>query len=427
MLARLRLAGLWRHADFLKLWAGQTISLFGSQVSLLALPLTAVLILKASPFQMGLLTALGSVPTLLFGLIAGVWVDRLRKRSILIAADCGRFLVLGMIPLAFLLGILHMEMLYIFAFLVGTLTVFFNVAYRSYLPSLVEREQLVEGNSKLELSQSVGEVVGPGLAGALVQLLTAPVAILADALSFLVSALSLAWIRVSEPPVKNEKESGGILRDLGEGLRFVFGESFLRTLISSFATITLFNSVLEAIFILFMTREIGITPLLLGIIFAVSSVGFILGALLAGWLTRRVGTGMTLLLMPIIIGGSDLIIPLVGLVPHLAFPLIGLAQFLFGLARPVFSINQVSLRQAITPPCLQGRMNATITFVVFGIPTIGALLGGILGQYLGLPTTLVIAASGEILACLWIVFSPLRRLREIQDLPEALPGSHISA
>ena len=420
MLKRLRLAGLWHHPDFLKFWAGQTVSLFGSQISLLALPLTAVLVLKATPFQMGVLTALGAIPTLLFGLIAGVWVDRLRKRLILILTDAGRFILLSLIPLAFLLGILRMGMLYLFAFLVGTLTIFFNVAYRSYLPALIEREQLVEGNSKLELSQSVGEIVGPGLAGALVQFLSAPITILVDALSFLLSALSLVWIRTPEPIARSEKPSKGMGHAIVEGLHFVFGEPLLRMLTGSFATLTLFNSVLEAVFILYLTRDVGITPLLLGIIFAVSSVGFVLGAVLAGWLTRRIGIGMTLLITPMIIGGSDLIIPLAGLVPHLAFPLVGLAQFLFGLARPILSINQVSLRQAITPKRLQGRMNATVTFVVFGLPTLGALLGGILGQYFGLPGTLVIAAAGEILACVWIVFSPVRTLREEREWPKVL-------
>ncbi|TMF51373.1 MAG: MFS transporter [Chloroflexi bacterium] len=407
-----RLRGLWRHPDFLKMWGGQTVSLFGSQVSLLAIPLTAVLVLNATALQMGILTALGTLPTLLFGLFAGVWVDRLHRSPILIVADAGRFLLLCLIPLSAVTGILHIGILYVLTFLVGILTIFFNVAYRSYLPSLIEREQLIEGNSKLELSQSVSEIVGPGLAGTLVQILTAPVAILIDAFSFLVSALSLAWIHTPEQRPESDTKQKGMLREIAEGLRFVFGKPILRALTSSFATLTLFNSVLEAVFILYLTRALGITPVVLGIIFAISSIGFLLGALLAGWLTHRIGIGITLLLTPLVIGGSDLLIPLAGQAPLLAIPLIGLAQLLFGLARPVFSINQVSLRQALTPERLQGRMNASVSFVVFGIPAIGALLGGVLGQDIGLQKTLIIAAAGEILACLWIFFSPVRRLRE---------------
>ena len=405
-----RLTGLWHHPDFLKLWAGQTVSLFGSQISLLAIPLTAVLVLNATAIQMGILMALGTLPTLLFGLFAGVWVDRLHRRPILIAADAGRFLLLCLIPLSAVTGILHIGILYVLTFLVGILTIFFNVAYRSYLPSLIERDQLIEGNSKLELSQSVSEIVGPGLAGTLVQIMTAPVAILVDALSFLVSALSLACIRTPERLPKRDTKQKGMLREIAEGLRFVFGKPILRALTSSFATLTLFNSVLEAVFILYLTRTLGITPFVLGIIFAISSIGFLLGALLAGWLTHRIG--ITILLTPLVIGGSDLLIPLAGQAPLLAIPLIGLAQLLFGLARPVFSINQVSLRQALTPERLQGRMNASVSFVVFGIPAIGALLGGVLGQGIGLQKTLIIAAAGEMLACLWIFFSPVRKLRE---------------
>jgi MFS family permease len=411
---RAEIKSLWRHPNFIKLWAGQTVSLFGSQISLLAIPLTAVLVLNATPLQMGILTATEAVPYLLFGLVAGVWVDRLRRRTILIVADIGRFTVLSLIPLAYLLGILQIELLYLLAFLIGTLSIFFDVAYRSYLPSLIDREQLIEGNSKLELSRSAGEIVGPGLAGALVQVFTAPVAILVDAFSFLVSALTLLWIRGSEEVPKVELQRKGMWREIIEGLRFVLGEPMLRALTGSFATLTLFNSLLEAVFVLYVTKEIGIKPAILGLIFAIGSTGFVVGALLADKLTRWLGIGLTLLFAPLVIGTSDLLIPLAGLIPLFAFTLLGMAQLLFGLARPVFSINQLSLRQTISPERLLGRMNASVSFVVFGIPTIGALLGGALGQSFGLQKTLVIAAIGELLASLWILFSPIRRLRAVQ-------------
>lgn len=403
---------LWRHADFLKLWGGQTVSLFGSQISLLAIPLTAVLVLNVNALQMGILTATEAVPYLLFGLVAGVWVDRLHRRTILIVADVGRFIVLSLIPLAHILGILRIELLYLLAFLVGTLSIFFDVAYRSYLPSLIAREQLIEGNSKLELGRSAGEIVGPGLAGVLIQVFTAPVAILVDAFSFLVSAFSLVWIRSHEEVPKVEERGKGLWREILEGLRFVLGEPMLCALTGSFATLTLFNSLFEAVFILYLTKEIGIQPATLGLIFAIGSTGFVLGALLANKLTRLLGIGFTLLFAPFVLGASDLLIPLTGLMPLFAFPLLGVAQLLFGLARPIFSINQISLRQTITPERLLGRMNASVSFVVFGIPTVGALLGGLLGQSAGLQKTLVIASIGELLACLWIFFSPIRKVRE---------------
>jgi MFS family permease len=415
---REEIKSLWHHPNFIKLWAGQTVSLFGSQISLLAIPLTAVLTLNATPLQMGILTAAEAAPYLLFGLVAGVWVDRFHKRAILIMADVGRFFVLSLIPLAYLLGILRIELLYLLAFLVGTLSIFFDVAYRSYLPSLIEREQLIEGNSKLELSRSAGEIVGPGLAGVLVQVFTAPIAILVDAFSFLISAVSLMWVRIPEENPKVEVQHKSLRHEILEGLHFVFGEPILRALTISFTTLTLFNSLVEAVFVLYVTKEIGIKPATLGLIFAIGSTGFVVGALLAEKLTRWLGIGITLLFAPLVIGASDLLIPLAGLVPFFAFPLLGVAQLLFGLARPVFSINQISLRQTITPEHLLGRMNASVSFVVFGIPTIGALLGGALGQSIGLQKTLIIAAIGEILACLWIFFSPIRKLQEQNKLTE---------
>jgi MFS family permease len=403
---------LWQHADFLKLWAGQTISLFGDQISLLAIPLTAVVFLKANAFQMGLLTAAGSVPSLLLALIAGVWVDRLRRRPILIIADLGRFLLLSFIPLLFVLGLLRIEILYVLTFGIGTLAIFFNIAYPSYVPSLLERHMLVEGNSKLELSQSVGLSIGPSLAGILVQILSAPLTILVDACSFLLSAASVAWIHTPETFIKEKNTNSNMGTEMKEGIRFLMSSPLLRTLTSSYATLSLFNSLLEAIFILYLVREIGIQPILLGLVLALGSTGFIIGALLCGRLTKWLGVGPVLIIAPIVMGISDTLLPLANTVAHpLTFFLVGLAQFGFGLGRPLFSINQLSLRQAITPEELQGRVHASVSLLTYGLPAIGALIGGVLGQALGLPQTLFIAAIGEILSCAWIFFSPIRTLQ----------------
>lgn len=411
---RLHLGELWQHPDFLKLWAGQTISLLGDQVSLLAIPLTAVTFLRANAFQMGLLTAAESVPALLFALIAGVWVDRLQRRPILIVADLGRFFLLCLTPLIFLLGVLRIELLYLLTFCIGTLAIFFTVAYPSYVPSLLERQTLVEGNSKLELSRSIVMSLGPALAGLLVQILTAPVAIVVDACSFLFSAASLTWIRTPETRMRGETTRSNMVQASREGIRFLMGSPLLRTITSSYATLSLFNSLLEAIFVLYLIREIGIQPALLGVIFALGSIGFIVGALLCNRLTKWMGVGRVLLMAPIALGISDGLLPLAGIVSHaFAFFLVGFAQFGFGLARPLFSINQLSLRQAITPENLQGRMHASISLLTYGLPTIGALIGGMLGQAIGLPQTLAIAAVGEIISCLWIFFSPIIALREL--------------
>lgn len=403
---------LWRQPDFLKLWAGQTISLLGDQISLLAIPLTAVVILHANALQMGLLTATGSIPAVLFALVAGVWIDRLRRRPLLILADLGRFLLLCMIPLIFVLGMLRIEILYALMFCVGTLAIFFNVAYPSYVPSLITLQQLVEGNSRLELSRSIVLSLGPALAGLLIQILSAPVTIVVDACSFLISALSVAWIRTHEMRVRGDVTRSNIGQEMWDGLHFVLDSPLLRAITGSYAMLALFNSLLEAIFVLYLIKEIGIQPVLLGLIFALGSSGFIIGALLCARLTTWLGVGRVLLIAPIVIGVSDMFFPLADIVPHtLALCLIFLGQFGFGIAYPLFNINQMSLRQSLTPAKLQGRMHASISLLTYGLPTLGALIGGTLGQFIGLPQTLVIAATGEICSCLWMYFSPVKTLR----------------
>ena len=417
---RLRLAGLWRHADFVKFWAGQTISLFGSRITFLALPLTAVLVLEATPAQMGFLTAAGAIPSLLVGLFVGVWVDHRRRRPILIAADLGRAALLVVIPIAAILGVLRIEYLYIVVFVGGTLGLFFDVAHRSFLPSLVGREQLVEGNSKLEMSRSVAEIVGPGVAGGLVQLVTAPIAIAVDAISFLISALFLGLIRTPEPAPNPPGQRQNIWGEIGEGLRLVSSNRLLRAVAGCIGTVSLFNSVLETVFVLYLTRELGIGPGLLGLIFAGGSVGFLLGTLLPGWVTRRFGLGPGMIGGLLLVGLSDLLIPLVdgSVVVVVVVIVLMVAQFFFGLGFVIFNTGQVSLRQAITPDRLQGRMNATMSFIAGAVVPLGGLLGGGLGETIGLRPTLLLAALGEILAVFWLLLSPMRSLREQPALME---------
>ncbi len=404
---------LWRHPDFLKLWAGQSVSLLGDQVSFLALPLTAVLFLRANAFQMGILTAAGSVPALFFALIAGVWVDRLRRRPVLMVADLGRFVLLCFIPLLFVLGLLRMEWLFVIAFLVGTLAIFFNVASPSYLPSLIPSPLLMEGNSKLEVSRSIVLSLGPACAGVLIQVLTAPIAIVADACSFLLSAASLVWIRTPETRRPDETTHRNLLRASQDGIRFLVGSPLLRAITCTSATLSLFNSFLEAIFVLYLIQDIGIQPVLIGIIFVPGSIGFVVGALLCGRVTSWLGVGRVLWMAPIAIGISDGLLPLASMVSHtFALFLICCAQIGYGLAYPLFSINQLSLRQTVTPENVQGRMNGSIALLTYGLPTIGALIGGALGQAIGLPQTVAIAAVGEMVSCIWIAFSPVSALRE---------------
>jgi MFS family permease len=413
----IRLSGLWLHREFVKLWTGQTISQFGTQVSMLAIPLTAALVLNASAAQMGLLGAFEFAPFLLLSLFAGVWVDRMLRRPILIVADVGRTVLLASIPLAALLKVLTMEQLYVVALLTGVLTVFFDVAYQSYLPVLVSREHLVEGNSKLEVSRSVAQIAGPGIAGALVQLVTAPIAVALDALSYVASVISLLFINVPEPPPKRESEQNrSIWTELREGLDVVLGNPLLRSIAGCTAHSNLFGNAMQAVYVLYITRELGLQPATIGLIFATFGPGALLGSLLAGAAARRFGLGRTIVASIALAGLANLLVPLASGPPVLMVGMLMAAAFFGGVANPVYNINQVSLRQAITPDHLQGRMNASMRFIVWGTIPIGALLGGALGQVFGLWPTIAAMVLAEMLAPAWVLFSPVRELK-VQPAP----------
>ncbi len=403
-------SSLWRHSDFLKLWAGESISLLGSQITFLALPLTAVTWLQATPFEMGLLGALEFAPFLLFSLVAGVWADRLPRRPILMVANIGRALLLGSIPLMALNNWLTMGYLYVVAFGVGILTVFFDVAYQSYLPVLVTREQLVEGNSKLEGSSSVAQIMGPALAGGLVQIFTAPIAVAADAASFLVSALCLGLIQRREVAVHRVGKWKPMWGEIKEGLAVVFHSPILRSIAGCTATNNFFSNVRFAVLTIYVVRELGIEPGLLGIIFAVGSVGALIGALAGGTIARRWGVGPTLIGAILVGSIGSLALPAAQGAFAFAVAMLILGLFINGGANPVYNITQMSLRQAIIPLRLQGRMNASMRFLVWGTIPLGSLTGGVLGEVIGIHTTLLIGAIGGLLSVIWVYFSPVRSL-----------------
>ena len=403
---------LWRHPDFIKFWVAQTISVFGSQFSALALPIIAALTLGATPGEMGILTAAETAPFLLIGLFAGVWVDRIPRRPILITGDLGRAAVLGVVVLLALGKVLRMPHLYLFGFLFGILTVIFDVAYQAYLPVLVRRERLVEGNSKLEASRSTAQLSGPGVAGVVIQVLSAPVAIALDAVSFLISGALIGTIRTHEdPPASSARAS--MWAEIREGLGVVFGNRLLRSIAGCTGTSNFFSSAFFALYILFATRELGLTPAALGLIFSLGNVAGLLGALTAGRVAGRFGIG------PTIVGSSFVsglgLVPVVLATPGTALPLLIGGGAMMALGVPVYNINQVSLRQAITALRLQGRMNAPMRLLVGGAGPLGGRAGGALGELLGLRPAMIVAAVGGLLAFLWVLASPVRAL---QRLPE---------
>jgi len=428
---------LWRNSNFLKLWTSETISQFGSQFTGLALPLTAIIILSADSVQVGILNFAGSVPWLMFGLLAGVWIDRHRKQRIMVTSNILRGSILVLIPIAAVLGViakLGIPFLYAISFAVGFLQVFFDITYQSYLPSLVRRDQLVEGNRNLQASASTAQVAGPTIAGIIISIITAPIAIAIDAASFFASALALGRIE-HEEVIDREIATPSVLADIREGLHVVFGDRRLRMIAGCTGTSNFFSTGLGTLFLLYLIQPspagLGVSKNLAGvtagIIFSVASVGALVGVAISNRAAKSIGVG------PAIIG--SILIGGLGAIPYYTsgsltasplFTLGGFAvnwsmlsimagQFVSFIATVVYNVNQVSLRQAIVPLRLQGRMNATMRFLVWGTIPLGALTGGLLGEFLGLRTAIGIAILGGSLAFLWVLLSPVRSLKRIPE------------
>jgi predicted MFS family arabinose efflux permease len=404
------------HRDFRLLWGGETVSELGSQVSLLAIPLVAVDTLHATPFQMGALAAAATVAFLVVGLPAGVWVDRRPRRRVMVISDIGRVLALGSIPAADALGLLHLAQLYIVALVSGVFTVFFDIAYQSYLPSLVGREHLIEGNAKLTGSAEAAQIAGPSLAGALVQAIGGSYAVALDAVSFLVSAAAIGGIRTREqaPPAPDGGHRS-LGREVGEGLRFVFGNRMLRAITATTATANLFSGFQIAIEVIFLVHVVHARPGIIGLLFAAGGVGGVVAAVLASPIARVVGGARATLLSSFAAVGG-LLIPLA--TPGLGALFFGAGLVVSSFAAVVYNINQVSFRQQLCADDMLGRMNASIRFIVYGVLPVGALTGGAVATVIGLRPTLWVAMSGQAVAGVWLLASPIRTMR---DFPERAP------
>jgi len=413
---------LWRHPDFIKMWTGQTISEFGTAISQLALPIIAVRLLDATAFEVAALGTVEFLPFLLFTLPAGVWVDRLPRRAILIVGDVGRGLLLATVPLAYFAGGLTLGQLYAVGFLTGILTVFFDVAYQSYLPALVEREHLVEGNSKLEVTRSAGQLAGPPTAGGLIQLLTAPYAVVFDAVSFFASGGFLVAIRKREQPLEKREDGRrvGMRTELWEGLRYVVKHPYLRPQAISTGLSNFFTNVAFSILIVFAIRTLHMSNGLIGIVFGLGSIGWLTGAAIAPRVKRWLGVGGATILGAALSGPATLL----AAVTPVSFPVPFLvaSAILGGWGAVVYNINQVSLRQAITPERMQGRMNSVMRFLVWGPIPLGALAGGAIASTFGLRTALYVGAIGGFTTAIPIIFSPIRKLKDFPSPEEVLPS-----
>jgi MFS family permease len=404
--------------DFAKLWAGQTISNIGGGITGIALPLTAVLVLSANSVQMGILSALDGLAALVFGLLAGVWVDRLRRRPIMMAADLGRAVLLGSIPLAAWLGILGLAQLYIVAALAAILAVFFRVASESFLPVLVPPQQLVAANSRLGTSDALAEIVGPASAGPLVQLIGAPFAILFDSCSFLVSVLSIWLIRAPEsrPTLQlagRGEQRQSAWRESIEGLRMVRENALLRALATSAALFNFFGNFIGALYILYVVRGLHAAPLIPGLLVAAGGVSALTGTLLARRVIRRLGTGLSIGAMLFCYGLFGLLTPLAGGSLGLAVAMLFMAQLFGDASVAIYFIAEISLRQAIIPNAFLGRVNATMQFLSQGPAPVAALIAGLLGATIGLRATILIGVLGVMLAGALLLLSPVRGARSV--------------
>lgn len=414
---RSRPVSLWRHADFLRLWSAESVSLFGTQATFLTVTLIATFVLDATPRQMGILGAMGGMASLFAGLLAGVLADRLRRRPLMVVADVLSALLILAVPTVWALGSLVMFHLYLVEFLVGGLTTVSYVAGQSYLPVVVGRGYLVEANGKLRASEALAQVAGPSFAGGLAQFVAAPLVLVLDSLSFLASAILVGSIRTVEPGRRRQPDDestgafGRAARETAEGLRWILGSPLLRAVLATSVSLSLFSGVFAALFVLFAGRGLGLSPAAIGAVLAFQGIGSILGALLSGRISHRLETGPSLVLSAAGMGLGWLVLPLAGIFGSPPAPTLVFGLFLSGFCYVVYVVQAVSLRQRLTPDEILGRVNAGAVALIFAATPVGSLLGGFLAESLGARAALALGAMVGASGFLWTLFSPVRRLR----------------
>ena len=405
-----RLDGLWRHHDFLRFWSAQSLSLLGIQFGRIALPLLAILALHATAAQVGLLLAIAGSPWLVFGLFAGVLIDRLPRRPILIVAHAGRGVLLGSVPVCAALGILTMNQLYLVAFLAGTLDVCFQIACRSYLPSLIPAAQLPDGYAKLAVTDGTMRTAGPSLAGGVVQVLNAAAALGIQALAFVGSGLLLWRIRHQEP-TRPATTREPVWPALSAGLRFAWRQPLIRAFTLSDATFVFCFNIVYAVQMVFFARDLHLSPAMIGVIFTVGSLGGLLGGIAARTVGVRLTTGRTIVTGSLLRAAGIALVPLAALVGPAALPLLILSRLVNAFGWTLWEVHQETTQQLLTPNRLRGRVNGAILFIVQGVDALGALVGAGLAALLGVLPTLAIGALGALLGTAWLATSTLWRLR----------------
>lgn len=401
---------LRENPRFRRFWAGQSVSLLGDQITLIALPLVAVLSLDASAAQMGYLVAAELAPNLLFSLHAGAWADRhARKRQTMIATDLGRALLLGSLPLAYAFDALTFPHMLVVAFLIGTLSVLFQVSYSSLFVTLVPRDRYLEGSSIMNGSRALSFVAGPSIGGVLVQILSAPVTLVADAFSYVVSALFLRSVDAPEPE-EETAEKGHVVA----GVRFVAGNPIVRAALGATATINFFNFAFFALFVLYATKTLGVEPGLLGLVLGAGAAGGVIGALVTGRIARRIGIGPAFAVGCVLFPAPLLLVPLAEGPTWVILVYLFAAEFGSGLGVMMLDIAAGAIFAAVIPDRLRSRVSGAYMVVNYGVRPLGALVGGALGSWMGLRETLWVATAGGLLGFLWLLPSPILGLRDAE-------------
>jgi MFS family permease len=402
-------------ADFNRLWTAESVSLVGTEVTALALPLTAVYVLHAGTLQVGLLGTASWLPYVLFALVVGVWGDRIRRRRVLIVADLARAALLGVIIALAVTGTLGVPLLFVLAFLVGAGNVVFEVFYYSYVPSLVAGPDLLVANSRLQASESTAQVAGPGLGGLLIQLLSAPLALLMDAVSFLFSALMLSRIRTVEQVPETAGDQGSVLAQVRAGLALTWRSRVLLTLVGTAAICNLTAYWITVLFPLFCVRLLGLSAGMIGLVMSAGAVGSLLGAAVCGPFTRRVGVGQATLWTLFGEALGFLLLPFAPAHSWLCVPVLIAGWFIAGGTAAISRVVSISIRQTVTPKDYLGRVNATHRFVSYGVVAVGTAAGGFLGSALGIRVAMAVAAVAMMTSVVCVLVSPLLRMREVDD------------
>lgn len=407
---------LWQHQDFLKLWVGQTVSELGTVVTRTAVPLVALLVLGAGPWELAVLVIVTSAGVLLVGLFAGAWVDRLRRRPLLIWDDFFRGALLLSIPIAYAFGALRIEQLYIVMFLESCLGALFDAAYPAYVPTLIGRDRLVEGNSRLATSSSIAEIGGPGFAGALVQIVSSPFAILVDAVSFVVSAVSLLLIHTPEPPPPPRETTTRIVHEIVEGLRIVRRHAIVFPLAASSVPGHVFGAFYGVLYSIYLLRELHLDPFLLGIVISAGGVGSLVGSLFASRVVNRFGIGRALVGTAIAASILGVLTPLAQGPVALAALMVFLPQLIGDGLQTIEGVAELSLIQGVVPDRALGRVNATLDVVSHGLGyPVGALIAAFVAEQIGVRGAIAIGWAGMALSIVFVVFSPVPRLRAASD------------